>query len=159
MRSPARRYPLLSPARALAAQLALIATTAALLAVTVGCQTLEALGDLSGLGSNDQPIECTITGALVGEDGKAIERMDVAWYPEDRLSQSAELFSGSSEGNRFTITQLVVATGSTQIRGELGFNERAVPPNPQRYKQIRVEIDLPADGCNKDLGDITLPGR
>jgi len=132
---------------------------AALLVLMTGCETLNALGDLSGLGESDQPVSCTITGTLVGEDGTPIERMDVAWYPVDQLSKSEELFSGNTDGNRFTIDKLVVATGATQVVGELGFNERIVPPNPQRYKQNRVEIKLPVDGCNTDLGTVTLAGR
>ncbi len=135
-----------------------LAPTAAL-ALALGCAELQALGDLSGLGSQEQPVSCTITGQLVGADGASIERLDVAWYPAERLSTSEQLFDGQADGSRFTITQLVIPKDATVVKGELGFNQQITPPNPQRYQQVRIALDLPASACNKDLGQVELPMR
>ncbi len=120
----------------------------------VGCAALSQI-----LGSSADKVQCSITGTVVGADGKAPTRIDMKWVPNDTLDVSTDLITFKQSGDSFTISQLTVAEGEsvTRVQGELFIGEVALPPMPRRYDETEVAIDLPKGACSKDLGRVTLP--
>ncbi len=113
-----------------------------------GCAALAQI-----LGSPVDKVSCSITGTVVGTDGKSPGRIDLKWDPEDTLSVSTDLITFKQSGDSFTITQLTVADSEsvTRVKGDLYVGEVAIPPMPRRYDETELTIDLPKGACNKDL--------
>ncbi len=138
--------------RSLAFALTLLGALIALASVSVACQQL-----LSGLGVPNA-VSCEITGRAVGFDGGAVNKVDVNWYPDGETGTSSNI-QGTVDGDSFTITTLTAEQGSGRVVGELAIGEAPTPPLPLKYGHVRVAIDLPADACVMDLGEVALPLR
>lgn len=138
--------------RSLAFALTLLGALIALASVSVACQQL-----LNGLGVPNA-VSCEITGRAVGFDGGAVNKVDVNWYPDGDTGTSSNI-QGTVDGDSFTITTLTAEQGSGRVVGELAIGEAPTPPLPLKYGHVRIAIDLPADACVMDLGDVALPLR
>ncbi|MEO1271308.1 MAG: hypothetical protein AAFX99_24715 [Myxococcota bacterium] len=135
------------------------ATTIAKAAALSACAlTFVGCGDLAGLLGNTETVTCSLTGTVVGADGEIPTRIDIQWVPQAELSQSFELItSTTNEDGSFSITELVIEAESNRILGELRFGENVIPPNPIRYDQAIVPLDIPVSSCAQDLGEVVLP--
>jgi len=119
-----------------------------------------ACNELTGLlgAAGGTKVQCHLSGTAVGFDGGEVKKLDVNWYPDESAGTS-DTIEGEVDGSTFNVTALTLPQGANRAVGQLAIGEAPTPPLPANYGQVRIDIDLPIDNCEMDLGEVVLPAR